>query len=82
MMVTRKLRRRNYDAIPAADKRRRTSPFYILTINKIISNIIIMREKAERFFSLTILICLHSALIFELEENEIEEDLKIVCKVC
>ena len=30
MMVTRKLRRRNYEPIPVPDKRRRTSPFYIL----------------------------------------------------
>ena len=29
MMVTRKLRRRNYESLPVPEKRRRTSPFYI-----------------------------------------------------
>jgi Sin3 histone deacetylase corepressor complex component SDS3 len=30
MIVTRKLRRRNYETLPVPEKRRRTSPFYIL----------------------------------------------------
>ncbi|XP_011410137.1 PREDICTED: sin3 histone deacetylase corepressor complex component SDS3-like [Amphimedon queenslandica] len=49
MMVTRKLRRRNYESLPLPEKRRRSSPFF-------------------------------STLVYELDENDIEEDLKYICK--
>jgi Sin3 histone deacetylase corepressor complex component SDS3 len=49
MIVTRKLRRRNYETLPVPEKRRRTSPFF-------------------------------STLVYELDEAEIDDDIKLICK--
>lgn len=49
MMITRKLRKRNYEPLAVPEKRRRSSPFF-------------------------------SALVYELEDNEIDDDLKVICK--
>jgi len=48
-MVTRKLRRRNYDPLPAVEKRRKVAPL--------------------------------SSLVYVLEENEVDEDMKTIFKV-